>query len=94
MSKDELFLTATTEASQNPEPGFPGSLPHDVDGMTLRSQVLELINDVLTDTAPEGERARRQLRDLLAANPDEPEWALLQHLVTVTTMNPANSTAA
>lgn len=85
MSKDESSPPAGTGAEQSPEPGGTDSPPQDVDGMTLRRQVLELINDVLTDTAPEGEWARTQLRDLLAANPDEPERALLQHLITVTT---------
>lgn len=85
MSKDESSLPAVTGAEQSSEPGGTDSPPQDVDGMTLRRQVLELINDVLTDTAPEGEWARTQLRDLLAANPDEPERALLQHLITVTT---------
>ncbi|MFP5368550.1 MAG: EAL domain-containing protein [Actinomycetes bacterium] len=61
--------------------------------MTLRGQVLELINDILTDPAPEGEWARRQLRDLLAAHPDEPERALLQHLMAVTAAGPAVSPA-
>lgn len=52
--------------------GGPDSPPHDVEGMTLRCQVMELINDILTDTAPERECARTQLRDLLAAHPHEP----------------------
>lgn len=67
--------------------GGADSPPHDVEATTLRRQVLELINDILTDTAPEGEWARTQLRDLLGAHPGEPERALLQHLMSVTTMD-------
>jgi EAL domain-containing protein (putative c-di-GMP-specific phosphodiesterase class I) len=43
--------------------------------------VLELIIDVLADPDPEGEWARSQLRAHLAAHPDEPEQALLEHLM-------------
>lgn len=93
MSRDEPFPPAVAGADQEPEPGGPDSPPQVVDGMTLRRQVLELINDVLTDTAPEGEWARTQLRDLQAANPDEPERALLQHLMAVTTADLTDSLA-
>lgn len=55
--------------------------------------MLELIDDVLTDTASDGKWARIQLRRLLAANPDEPERALLQHLITVTTTDLTDSLA-
>ncbi|MCP8998136.1 EAL domain-containing protein [Pseudarthrobacter sp. RMG13] len=40
-----------------------------------------MINDVLTDPDPEGEWARSQLRNHLASHPDEPERALLEHLM-------------
>jgi EAL domain-containing protein (putative c-di-GMP-specific phosphodiesterase class I) len=93
MSKDESSLPAAAGAEPSPEPGGLDSPPQDIEGPTLRRQVLELINDVLTDTAPEGEWARIQLRRLLAANPDEPERALLQHLITVTTTDLADSPA-
>lgn len=93
MSRDESSLPAATGAEPSPEPRGQDSLPRDVEGSTLRRQVLGLINDVLTDTAPEGERARLQLRRLLAANPDEPERALLQHLITVTTTDLTDSPA-
>lgn len=93
MSRDESSLPAAAGAEPSSEPGGLDSPPQDVEGSTLRRQVLELINDVLTDTAPEGEWARIQLRRLLAANPDEPERALLQHLITVTTSDLADSPA-
>ncbi|WP_258064402.1 EAL domain-containing protein [Arthrobacter sp. ZGTC131] len=93
MSKDESSLPAAAGAESSPGPGGQDSPPQDAEGPTLRCQVLELINDVLTDTAPEGEWARAQLRRLLTANPDEPERALLQHLITVTTTDLTDSPA-
>jgi EAL domain-containing protein (putative c-di-GMP-specific phosphodiesterase class I) len=53
-----------------------------VDGETLRRQVLEIISDVLADSDPQKAWAREQLLDLLAAHMDEPEQALLHHLVS------------
>ena len=50
-------------------------------GVTLREQVIAVINDVLADPCPEREWAKNQLRQLLAAHPDEPERALLKHLI-------------
>ncbi|WP_185982272.1 EAL domain-containing protein [Arthrobacter sp. KBS0703] len=55
--------------------------PQDVDGLTLRRQVMELIEDVLNDPDPDRDWARAQLRDFLAAYPGNPERALLEHLV-------------
>lgn len=80
MSGDESSLPAVTGADEIPGPGGPG-LPPQAANATLRGQVLELINDVLTDPDPSGEWARSQLRKQLAAYPDEPERALLEHLM-------------
>ena len=55
--------------------------PQDVDGLTLRRQVTELIEDVLNDPDPDRGWARDQLRKLLAAYPENPERALLEHLI-------------
>jgi hypothetical protein len=49
--------------------------------VTLREQVIAVINDVLDDPCPEREWAKNQLRQLLAVHPDEPERALLKHLI-------------
>lgn len=49
--------------------------------MSLRDQVLDVINHVLSDPCPEREWARNQLRELLAAYPDDPERVLLEHLI-------------
>lgn len=80
MSGDESSLPAVTGADEIPGPGGPG-LPPQAANATLRRQVLELINDVLTDPDPNGEWARCQLRKQLAAYPDDPERALLEHLM-------------
>ncbi|WP_306927124.1 EAL domain-containing protein [Arthrobacter globiformis] len=55
--------------------------PQDVDCLTLRRQVMELIEDVLKDPDPDRDWARAQLRELLAAYPGNPERALLEHLI-------------
>lgn len=53
-----------------------------VDGETLRRQVLEIISDVLADSDPQKAWARDQLLHLLAAHMDDPEQALLHHLIS------------
>ena len=53
-----------------------------VDGETLRRQVLEIISDVLADSDPQKAWAREQLLHLLAAHMDDPEQALLHHLIS------------
>ena len=80
MTGDESSLPAVSGADEIPGPGGPG-LPPQAANATLRGQVLELINDVLTDPDPAGEWARSQLRKKLASYPDEPERALLEHLM-------------
>src|SRR5919106_5605759 len=86
MSWDEPFLPAVTGAATNSGPGGPGTPPEDGAETTLRQQVMEVINDVLTSSDPESEWARVQLRELLASHPDEPERALLEHLIASRTM--------
>ena len=80
MSKDEpeFFPPAGAGPEASPEPGRPASPQR---GVTLHEQVMEVINDVLADPCPERGWAQRQLRELLAAHPDEPERALLEHLI-------------
>jgi hypothetical protein len=47
MSRDEFSLLATG-AEPMPDPGGPATQPpQDVDGLALRRQVIELIEDVL-----------------------------------------------
>lgn len=81
MSRDESSLPAVTGTGEKAGPGGPALLPQAAVGTSLRDQVVELINDVLTDSDPEGEWAREQLRKHLASHPDNPERALLEHLL-------------
>lgn len=80
MSRDEFTLLSVTGAGETAGPGGP-ALPQQAakDG-SLRDQVMELINDVLTDPDPKAEWARVQLRKHLASHPDNPERAFLEHL--------------
>lgn len=81
MSRDEFSLPPDAGAEQTPGAGAPETSAHDADGMSLRQQVLKIIDAALADTDPQGEWARTQLRDLIAARPDDPEGALLEHLI-------------
>ena len=94
MSWDEPRLPAVTGAAPFPGPGGPDSPSQYREELTLRWQVMEMINDVLADSDPESEWARTQLRELLASHPDEPERALLEHLIATRTMkDPPNDIA-
>lgn len=86
MSWDEPRLRAVTGAAPFPGPGEPVSPSQHGEELTLRRQAMEVINDVLADSDPESEWARTQLRELLASHPDEPERALLEHLIATRTM--------
>lgn len=81
MSRDEPSFPAGIGAEDIPGPGGPAVPPSTAEDTTLRGQVLELINDVLSDPDPGGTWARQQLQDRLAAHPDNPERAFLEHLI-------------
>jgi EAL domain-containing protein (putative c-di-GMP-specific phosphodiesterase class I) len=81
MPRDEFSLPPDAGAEQPPGAGAPETSTRDADEMTLRRQVVEIIAAVLADTDPRREWARTQLRDLIEAHPDDPEGALLEHLV-------------
>ncbi|MBT2538434.1 EAL domain-containing protein [Arthrobacter sp. ISL-69] len=81
MSRDEFSLPPDAGAEQAPDAGAPEPSAHRADGMSLRQQVLELIGVALADTDAQSEWARKQLRDLLEARPDDPEGVLLEHLI-------------
>ncbi|MBT8159210.1 MULTISPECIES: EAL domain-containing protein [Arthrobacter] len=49
----------------------------------LRSQVLEIIDEVLADSSETSEEVREQLRKHLEAHPGRPEIALLEHLASL-----------
>lgn len=82
MSRDESALSAVTGAEETRGSGEP-VLPHCpvAGGTSLRAQVVELIDDVLSDADPGGQWARAMLREQLALHPDDPERAFLEHLI-------------
>lgn len=49
--------------------------------MTMREQVMDIIESILADTEPRSEGARNKLRELVEARPHDPEVALLEHLL-------------
>ncbi|MGJ3190487.1 EAL domain-containing protein [Paenarthrobacter nitroguajacolicus] len=56
--------------------------------MTMREQVTDIIESILADSDPGSEDVRNKLRELVEARPDDPEGALLEHLLE-TRKNPA-----
>ncbi|MCX2747037.1 EAL domain-containing protein [Arthrobacter sp. MI7-26] len=76
-----LALTNAMHAS----PAFVG--PRDELG-GLRSQVLEIIDEVLADSSQATDAVREQLRRHVAAHPGHPEEALLEHLSSLRTQQP------
>jgi EAL domain-containing protein (putative c-di-GMP-specific phosphodiesterase class I) len=81
MSDDEFTFPDTARASRPPGQGEPGRRPGAGYGRSLHGQVADVIQHVLDDPDPEGEWARSQLRERLAAYPGHPERALLEHLI-------------
>lgn len=81
MSRDESSLPAVTGVDESPGPGGPALPPQAAKSTSLRAQVMELIDDVLSDPDLDGEWARSQLRKHLAADPDNPVRAFLEHLI-------------
>ncbi|YCK79784.1 EAL domain-containing protein (plasmid) [Arthrobacter sp. D3-18] len=51
------------------------------DAGTMREQVKEIIASILADSEPRSAAARAKLRTLIEAHPDDPEGALLAHLI-------------
>jgi EAL domain-containing protein (putative c-di-GMP-specific phosphodiesterase class I) len=49
--------------------------------MTMREQVLDIIESILADSDSRSESVRNNLRALLEARPDDPERVLLEHLL-------------
>jgi EAL domain-containing protein (putative c-di-GMP-specific phosphodiesterase class I) len=90
MSGDRSSFLSVFGAFFRPGPDGQASAPRDADGVTLRGQVTQIMAEVLADSDPQGERARSQLRELLASHPDEPERALLEHLVATRAVTDAD----
>lgn len=55
----------------------------------LRRQVLEIIDEVLSDSSQATDAVREQLREHIAAHPGRPEEALLEHLTSLRSEQPS-----
>jgi len=55
--------------------------PQPGEDMTMREQVLDIIESILADSDSRSESVRNNLRALLEARPDDPERVLLEHLL-------------
>jgi hypothetical protein len=64
----------STTTISRPGPGYACS--------PLRSQVLDIIDELLSDPAPAHPEAQERLRAHLEKNPEQPERALLLHLMS------------
>lgn len=85
MSRDESSVPALTNSL--PEGlGAQAALPGDVGEITVRWQAQEIIDVLLAESDPASDRTRQRLRDLVAAHPDHPELALLEHLKVTTAL--------
>lgn len=77
----------TTWPSKSPRDSRPQehrrSPEVDPDLEALRQQVTAIIDAILSDTKPEEAHVRERLRWHVANNPDQPEKALLSHLLSV-----------
>lgn len=88
------------EPSSFPEPadgGKGGPLQSDsADRVApgIRAQAAEIIATVLAGTESAQATARTQLRELLAANPDRPEVALVEHLIALRKRTGSSGAAA
>jgi EAL domain-containing protein (putative c-di-GMP-specific phosphodiesterase class I) len=93
MSRDETSLPALTN-SLPAGLGAQAKLPGDVGDIPVRWQAQGIINELLAESDPESEWTRVQLRELVAAHPDSPEQALLEHLTATTAVTNAPADAA
>ncbi|UXM92070.1 EAL domain-containing protein [Paenarthrobacter sp. JL.01a] len=88
MAQEAGSLSPDNHAQSSNQDGT-GETPF-ADEVTMRAQVLDIIESILEDAEPRSEGARARLRELLDESPDDPEGALLQHLLlTRKTTQPA-----
>jgi hypothetical protein len=68
-----------------PEPfsGFPEEVPESRLKLELQLQALEIIEEILSGTAPEEAEARHSLKWHVDHHPGQPQRALLMHLMTL-----------
>jgi EAL domain-containing protein (putative c-di-GMP-specific phosphodiesterase class I) len=81
MSEDGFSHWAEAAAGPARGEGAPETPVDDAEDMTLRRQVLDIIDAVLADPDTGSGWAREQLRGLLESSPGDPEGALLKHLM-------------
>jgi len=90
MAQEAGSLSPGNDADSSNHDGA-GDTPF-ADEVTMRAQVLDIIESILEDAEPRSEGARNKLRELLDARPDDPEGALLKHLLlTRKTSQPASN---
>lgn len=94
MSRDETSLPSLTNSLPTEGLGAQAALPGDVGEITVRWQAQEIIDVLLAESDPESEWTRAKLRELVAAHPDNPERALLQHLTVTTAVTNSEVEAA
>lgn len=85
MSRDETSLPALTNSLPTGL-GAQAELPGDVSDTAVRWQARGIIDELLAESDPESQWTRVQLRELVAAHPDSPEQALLEHLTATTAL--------
>ncbi|TSE17693.1 EAL domain-containing protein [Arthrobacter sp. KBS0703] len=93
MSRDETSLPPLTNSLPTGL-GAQAKLPGDVGGITVRWQAQEIIDELLSESEPDSQWTRTQLRELVAAHPDSPEQALLEHLTATTALTNAPDNGA
>ena len=81
MSMDRSSDSERTVTPHPADPGAAGPVSDDVPG--IRKQAAEIIDAVLSGSAPEQASARDQLREHLAAHPGRPDIALVEHLTAL-----------
>ncbi len=89
MSTQKPSFLALTAAAMRASPEVVEPPRDQLSG--LRSQVLEIIDEVLADSSQATDAVREQLRRHVAAHPGRPEEALLEHLSSLRTQQPGTS---
>lgn len=78
MSMEPSSDPERTDAMYPADPGANGQVSDDVPG--IRKQAAEIIDAVLSGSAPGQASARDRLREHLSAHPGRPDIALAEHL--------------
>jgi EAL domain-containing protein (putative c-di-GMP-specific phosphodiesterase class I) len=79
MAQEEGSLSPGGGADDARQPGTDATPC--ADDLTMREQVKDIIESILADSEPRSERARNKLRALIESRPEDPEGALLEHLL-------------